>query len=222
MYKILIIEDDILLREDLAASLAMSGYMPLICEEISMWEEQLKKERPDLILMDVTLPQSDGYTLCKQIRRQTSIPVIFLTSRESEMDEVYALSIGGDDFIRKPYSLPVLLARISMVLKRSAQTPAADTGISYKDLRLVPGEMRLYRGSSFIELSRNELHILAKLFAHPGTVYRRTDLIEYLWDNQDFIDDNTLSVNMPRLRGKLKDLNAQDLIKTKYGQGYYL
>lgn len=222
MYKILIIEDDILLREDLAASLAMSGYMPLICEEISMWEEQLKKERPDLILMDVTLPQSDGYTLCKQIRRQTSIPVIFLTSRESEMDEVYALSIGGDDFIRKPYSLPVLLARISMVLKRSAQTPAADTGISYKDLRLVPGEMRLYRGSSFIELSRNELHILAKLFAHPGTVYRRADLIEYLWDNQIFIDDNTLSVNMTRLRGKLKDLNAQDLIKTKYGQGYYL
>lgn len=222
MYKILIIEDDILLREDLAASLAMSGYMPLICEEISMWEEQLKKERPDLILMDVTLPQSDGYTLCKQIRRQTSIPVIFLTSRESEMDEVYALSIGGDDFIRKPYSLPVLLARISMVLKRSAQTPAADTGISYKDLRLVLGEMRLYRGSSFIELSRNELHILAKLFAHPGTVYRRADLIEYLWDNQVFIDDNTLSVNMTRLRGKLKDLNAQDLIKTKYGQGYYL
>lgn len=222
MYKILIIEDDILLREDLAASLAMSGYMPLICEEISMWEEQLKKERPDLILMDVTLPQSDGYTLCKQIRRQTSIPVIFLTSRESEMDEVYALSIGGDDFIRKPYSLPVLLARISMVLKRSAQTPASDTGISYKDLRLVPGEMRLYRGSSFIELSRNELHILAKLFAHPGTVYRRADLIEYLWDNQVFIDDNTLSVNMTRLRGKLKDLNAQDLIKTKYGQGYYL
>ena len=222
MYKILIIEDDILLREDLAASLAMSGYMPLICEEISMWEEQLKKERPDLILMDVTLPQSDGYTLCKQIRRQTSIPVIFLTSRESEMDEVYALSIGGDDFIRKPYSLPVLLARISMVLKRSAQTPAADTGISYKDLRLVPGEMRLYRGSSFIVLSRNELHILAKLFAHPGTVYRRADLIEYLWDNQVFIDDNTLSVNMTRLRGKLKDLNAQDLIKTKYGQGYYL
>ena len=109
-----------------------------------------------------------------------------------------------------------------MVLKRSAQTPAADTGISYKDLRLVPGEMRLYRGSSFIELSRNELHILAKLFAHPGTVYRRADLIEYLWDNQVFIDDNTLSVNMTRLRGKLKDLNAQDLIKTKYGQGYYL
>ena len=221
MYKIMIIEDDMMLREDLAGELAKAGYGPYILEDLSACESQFLKEQPDLLLLDVMLPGTDGYTICRRIRKSSDIPIILLTSKDTEMDEVYGISSGADDFVRKPYSFPVLKARIESCLRRT--NPArAEMFLYFRDLQLDTDHIRLLKGGRSLDLSLNEYHILKYMFAHPAEIVRRADLIEYLWDNRVFIDDNTLSVNITRLRTHLEELDEKDLIRTKYGQGYCL
>ena len=222
MPKIMIIEDDPAIREELALLLKNEGYTPLMVTEFTDVPGQAARERPDLILLDIGLPGKDGFSLCTALRKVVSVPVIFVTSRDAGVDEVRALSLGGDDYITKPYSVPVLLARIKAVLRRSLGEPESSDILEAGGLRLHLTKGAVSAGGKTAELTRNELQILACLMTRAGQIVSRADLIETLWDNQVYIDDNTLSVNMTRLRGKLAKLGRPDAIKTRRGMGYQL
>lgn len=221
MQRIMIVEDDPAIREELTLLLKNEGYCPLPVEDFTDIAGQVTLERPDLLLLDINLPGRDGFSLCAALRRSVKTPIIFVTSRDSSLDEIRALSLGGDDYITKPYNIPVLLARIKAILRRNDRTSESEI--------LEAGELRLNRtkgtvsaGAETVMLTRNELQILACLMNRPGEIVSRTELIETLWDNQIYIDDNTLSVNMTRLRSKLEELGLPDLIKTRRGMGYQL
>ena len=222
MFQIMIIEDDPAIREELILLLENEGYTPLAITEFTDVPGQAARERPDLILLDIGLPGRDGFSLCAALRKAVSAPVIFVTSRDAGVDEVRALSLGGDDYITKPYSVPVLLARIKAVLRRSGGGAEQADLLEAGELRLSLTKGSVSSGGKAAELSRNELQILACLMTHAGQIVSRADLIDVLWDNQIYIDDNTLSVNMTRLRGKLAEIGLPDAIKTRRGMGYQL
>ena len=222
MQKIMVIEDDTAIQEELALLLENEGYMPLVVTNFTDIPGQAVLERPDLILLDIGLPGRDGFSLCAALRKAVSAPVIFVTSRDAGVDEVRALSLGGDDYITKPYSVPVLLARIKAVLRRSSGEPEPADILEAGGLRLSLTKGVVSANGKTAELTRNELQILACLMAHTGQIVSRADLIDALWDNQIYIDDNTLSVNMTRLRGKLTEIGLPDAIKTRRGMGYQL
>lgn len=220
MAKIMIIEDDPAIREELALLLENEGYTPLMVTDFMDVPGQAAAERPDLVLLDIGLPGKDGFSLCAALRKGIASPIIFVTSRDAGMDEVRALSLGGDDYITKPYSVPVLLARIKAVLRRSGPEPSDVLSAGGLCLSLTKGTVSA--GGGNVDLTRNELQILACLMTHPHEIVSRADLIDALWDNQIYIDDNTLSVNMTRLRGKLARIGLPDAIKTRRGMGYQL
>ncbi len=222
MQKIMVIEDDTAIQEELALLLENEGYTPLVVTNFTDILGQAVLERPDLILLDIGLPGRDGFSLCAALRKAVSAPVIFVTSRDASTDEVRALSLGGDDYITKPYSVPVLLARIKAVLRRSFGEPEPADILEAGGLRLSLTKGVVSANGKTAELTRNELQILACLMAHTGQIVSRADLIDALWDNQIYIDDNTLSVNMTRLRGKLAEIGLPDAIKTRRGMGYQL
>lgn len=221
MQKIMVIEDDPVIRDELSLLLENEGYQSVPVFDFTEVSRRVQEQQPDLILLDLGLPNRDGSLICADIRRKSSVPVIFVTSRDSAMDEYRALSLGGDNYITKPYNIPVLLARVRAVLRRSAGTPDPDTieGCGMK-VNLTKGTVSA--GSKTEELTRNELKILAHLLANEGKIVSRADLIDALWDSQIYIDDNTLSVNMTRLRAKLESLGLSGCIKTRRGMGYQL
>ena len=221
MPKIMIIEDDPAIREELALLLENEGFTTLVIKRFTDIPAQAAQEHPSLILLDIGLPGKDGFSLCAALRKAVPAPVIFVTSRDAGADEVRALSLGGDDYITKPYSVPVLLARIKAVLRRSGGPEQADL-LEAGELRLSLTKGAVSSGGKAVELSRNELQILACLMVRTGQIVSRADLIDALWDNQIYIDDNTLSVNMTRLRGKLAEIGLPDAIKTRRGMGYQL
>ena len=222
MQKIMVIEDDTAIQEELALLLENEGYTPLVVTNFTDILGQAVLERPDLILLDIGLPRRDGFSLCAALRKAVSAPIIFVTSRDAGVDEVRALSLGGDDYITKPYSVPVLLARIKAVLRRSSGEPEPADTLEAGGLRLSLTKGVVSANGKTAELTRNELQILACLMAHTGQIVSRADLIDALWDNQIYIDDNPLSVNMTRLRGKLTEIGLPDAIKTRRGMGYQL
>lgn len=222
MQKILIIEDDPTIRDELALLLENEGYKSVPVTDFNGILDQAVQEHPNLILLDIGLPGQDGFSLCTALRKAVPVPVIFVTSRDSGLDEVRALSLGGDDYITKPYSIPVLLARIKAVLRRSGGAPESTDIIEAAGLRLSLTKGTLASGGKTVELTRNEMQILACLMEHTGQIVSRADLIDALWDSQIYIDDNTLSVNMTRLRGKLAELGLPEQIKTRRGMGYQL
>lgn len=222
MPQIMIIEDDPAIREELALLLENEGYAPLAITDFTDIPGQAVLKRPDLILLDIGLPGRDGFSLCAALRKAVRAPVIFVTSRDASMDEVRALSLGGDDYITKPYSVPVLLARIKAVLRRSGCGAEPADSLEAGGLRLSLTKGIASSGAGAVELSRNELQILACLMNRAGQIVSRADLIDALWDNQIYIDDNTLSVNMTRLRGKLAQIGLPDAVRTRRGMGYQL
>lgn len=222
MTKIFLIEDDKTLRRELTHDLQHHGYGVTLVDDFDQTEQILKAGDFRLVLLDVTLPGRDGYEICRNIRSFSGIPIIFLTSRDTDMDELYGMTMGGDDFVRKPYNMPILLARIAALLRRSGPNTVPETKIVWEEYCLMPSRGKLCRGNQEVILTRQETLLLACLFSRPQEIIPRVDLIEELWDNQVFIDDNTLSVHMTRLRGKLKEIGGNDLIKTRYGQGYQL
>lgn len=216
--KILIIEDDELIREELKTLLINKGYAVDCIIDFGNAIDQIKMLSPDLILLDINLPGQDGYGLCTLIRSFSATPILFLTGRSTTMDELQALTLGGDDYMTKPYNIPILLARINLLLKRTAA--ACNSLLEYKGIQLDPIAGTLAAGGKEIELTKTELKIMYYLLNRPGKIIPRLDLVEYLWDNEIHIDDNTLSVNIMRIREKLRALGIDDFILTKRGMGY--
>lgn len=217
-HKILIIEDEELIREELRTLLCGAGY---IVDCVTAFDETInciKDFSPNLILLDINLPGQDGFRLCSAIRSFSETPILFLTGRNTVMDELQALTLGGDDYITKPYNIPILLARISLLLRRGKAEQSEI--VEYKGICLSPVAGTLGADGKEIELTKTELKIMYYLFKHTGEIVPRLDLVEYLWDNEIHIDDNTLSVNIMRIREKLREIGLDDFIQTKRGMGY--
>ena len=220
-HRILIVEDDVVIQTQLRNLLAGNGYEAEIINDFPVDMEQVRSFQPHLILLDIKLPGSDGFSVCSQIRAFSNAPIIFVTSCSTDMDELNSIMLGGDAFITKPYNTAILLAKIASLLKRAY--PATEQEV------LSCNGVVLHLESSTIEyagrqtdLTKNELKILYYLFKHAGIICTRADLVEYLWDNQLYVDDNALSVNINRIRDKLSAIGVTDFIKTKRRQGYIL
>lgn len=221
MSRIVIVEDDPVIREELALLLENEGYQAVAVTDFFDASRQVLEADPDLILLDLGLPGRDGISLCAKLRKTSRTPIIFVTSRDSASDELRALSLGGDDYITKPYNIPVLLARIKAVLRR-AGGPAEPDVLEAKGLILHLARGTAEAEGNVAELTRNELKILAYLMSRAGQIVSRADLIDALWDSRIYIDDNTLSVNVTRLRAKLEEIGLPGFIKTRRGMGYQL
>ena len=221
MYRILIVEDEKIMHNELATMLKNNGYETCCIEEFENVAEQVSKENADLILLDINLPCENGYQICSKIRADMSVPIIFLTSRNSDMDELNSFISGGDDYITKPYNVPVLLARISNLLKRIYKDSENEI-VEYKDLTLFVEKNLASHDQSEIELTKNEFKILHYLLINRGQIVSRVDILDYLWDSALFVNDNTLTVNITRIRNKMEELGIKDYIKTKRGQGYMI
>ncbi len=222
MQKIMIIEDEPSVREELASLLRDEGYAPIVVVDFVEIKKQAEKASPDLILLDMGLPGCDGLTLCAQLRREMDTPIIFVTGRDSVGDELSAFCLGGDDYITKPYHIPLLLAHIRAVLRRRGEEGKEADTIRAAGLELNLRRGTVSAGGNTEELTRNEVQILACLMDRAGEIVSREDLVEALWESQIYIDDNTLSVNITRLRGKLGKIGMTDCIRTRRGMGYQL
>ena len=218
--KIFIIEDDPVIRAELITLLEGNGYEALGVTDFTAVIQTVKAFQPHLILLDIKLPQANGFTLCSQIRSFSNVPIIFVTSCTTDMDELNSIMLGGDAFITKPYSA-ILLARIASLLKRAYPTEA-QTSLAYQGTILHLDNSKIEYAGQQADLTKNELKVLCYLFKHAGTICARADVVEYLWDNQVYIDDNSLSVNINRIREKLASIGLTDFIKTKHRQGYTL
>ncbi len=222
MAKILIVEDDETIRQELSLLLANANYDTQEICDFSDVTGQILASAADLVLLDVSLPGESGLTVCSRLRRSSQVPVIFVTAAATSMDELNGILQGGDDYITKPYEPPVLLARIGAVLKRTMQSESAAQRLTAHGVTLdLASAVISYEGRQ-AELTKNEWKILGYLIRHQGEIVSRVQLIDYLWDHQIFIDDNTLSVNMTRLRGRLTELGVSDFIITKRGMGYLI
>lgn len=176
---------------------------------------------PDLILLDINLPYCDGYFICSEVRKNKNIPIIIVTSRDSDMDEIMSMNIGADDFITKPYNTQILLARIGAVLRRSGNSTVKEY-MEHKGLKLNINKGEVIYKDNTADLSKNEFKILTCLMKNKESIVSREDLMDYLWSSDLFIDDNTLSVNVTRLRKKLDEIGFENAIETKRGLGYIL
>lgn len=219
MSKIFIVEDDRSIREELAELLRNSGYEAEYLTDFSNSKAKILSAKPDLILMDINIPDLNGEQLLKEIRSETDTPVIMVTSRTSETDEVLSMSYGADDYITKPYNPTILLLRISAVLKRSAGSATVQ---SYNGLQVNDAKGCLTDGSRELILTKNEMIIFRFMLDRRGSIVTRDELMTALWDNDEFVNDNALTVNISRLRSKLADLGCEDAIETRKKQGYIL
>ncbi|WP_113672378.1 response regulator transcription factor [Vallitalea guaymasensis] len=221
MYKILIIEDDIKLRKELSKLLVSYGYECIYNEDFKNIIEYSLTANADLILLDINLPYYDGFHICREIRKQSTIPIIIVTSRNTDMDELMALNLGADDFITKPYNTQILLAHISTVLKRTTMNNNSQILI-HKNLSLNISNSTASHKDNKIELTKNEMRILSLLIRNKETIVSRDDIMNELWQSDEFVDDNTLTVNVNRLRKKLETIGLRNFIETKRGQGYII
>ena len=221
MYNIFIIEDDELIRGELATLLEKYGYSVTVTENFNDAAGQVLSQRPSLVLLDINLPVYDGYHICREIRKESKVPVIVVTSRDSDVDELMSMNLGADDFITKPYNTQILLARISSLLNRTYGTEITNE-LAFGSLMLDIGKSIVNCGSKSAALTKNEQRILALLIRNKNTITSRDDIMNELWQSNEFVDDNTLTVNINRLRKKLDEIGAVDLLQTKRGQGYSL
>ena len=220
-YKILIIEDDAKIRDELQILLQSNGYITASVEDFSNVKDIFHAEQPHLVLLDIMLPNANGFSICSQIRSISNVPIIFVTSCNTDMDELNSILLGGDAFITKPYHTAILLAKIAALLRRAYASAQAETWTWGGATLHLESSMIEYQGQR-AELTKNELKILYYLFQNAGKICSRNDIVDFLWDNHLYIDDNTLSVNITRIRTKLEQIGLHDFIKTKHRQGYTL
>lgn len=219
--KIIVVEDEEDIRKQLSTFLQTYGYEVYCAVDFKNIVSDILSANGQLVLLDINLPMFDGYFICREIRKQSDIPVIIVTSRDSELDELMSMNLGADDFITKPYNTQILIARISSLLKRTYRS-ASPQIISAENLNLNMSSGIATIGDKSCELTKNENKILSLLMSKQGEIISRSEIMNVLWQSDEFIDENTLTVNVNRLRRKLEEIGGTDILKTRRGQGYYI
>ncbi|GED18089.1 transcriptional regulator [Aneurinibacillus migulanus] len=223
MLKILIVEDDKTIRDVLRENIEKWGFEGFCEEDFSDVFATFVQYNPDLVLLDINLPFYDGFYWCNKIREVSKVPIVFISSRDTRMDIVMAMNMGGDDFIQKPFYIDVVMAKINAILRRTySYTNMESNVIEHDGIVLNLQEGNFLCGEEKVELTKNEFKILYILMKSSGNIVSRDKIMRNLWEDESFVDDNTLTVNIARLRKKLKDAGKDDFIKTKKGQGYII
>ncbi len=222
MQKILIIEDDEKLRNELETFLNKNGFTATSLKKFDNAVEDIQKIQADLLLLDINLPYTDGEFICKEVRKTSNVPIIMVTSRDNEMDELLSLNYGADQYVTKPYNIQILLAKIVGLLKRNQNAGNNPDKIDCGEFVLNTAGRIIEKEDNKVELTKNEYKILEYLVLHRQQVISRDEIMDYLWESEEFVDDNTLNVNIKRLRTKLEELGLIDQIETRRGQGYLL
>ena len=220
MYRIWIVEDDAVIARVLREHLAQWGYITQCAQDFEHILEEMEAFAPQLILLDISLPFFNGYHWCTEIRKRSNVPILFLSSASDHMNAVMAMQMGGDDFIAKPFDLMVLTAKIQALLRRSYDFSTAANLVSCGGAVLNLDDATLLYDNTRISLCRNEYKILRLLMENRGRIISRDAIMEALWESDSFVDENTLSVNVNRLRKKLEQAGLHDFIHTKKGVGY--
>ncbi len=219
MKKIAILEDDTYIALELKELLKNAGYQVLVITDYEKSVELILKEKVDLALLDINLPTANGEIILKELRKKTTMPIIMLTSRVTEVDEILSMSYGADDYITKPYNPTILLLRIQNILKRTENTTSS---LIYNNIIVNPSKGILQSETSELSLTKNEMIIFLYLLNNKGNIVKRDELMTDLWNNNEYINDNALTVNISRLRTKLEEFGLKDVIETRKGQGYKL
>lgn len=222
MYKILVIEDDELISSLIQENLNKWNYQAYGINDFSNVLNEFKAVSPDLVLLDINLPFFNGYYWCNEIRKLSNVPIIFISSASDNMNIVMAMNMGGDDFLAKPFDLNVLVAKVNAVIRRSYELKNNLNILEYKGVVLNINEATLSFDKHKIDLTKNEYKIMTLLFEKADKIVSRNEIMEACWHTDEFIDDNTLSVNIARLKRKLEDIGLTDFIKTKKGIGYFI
>ena len=221
MKKILIVEDDEKLRKELEIFLNKNGYLSETLNTFNNTLNDILKINPELLLLDLNLPNADGEYICKEIRKKSNMPIIIITSRDNEIDELLTINNGADHYITKPFNIHILLAKINSLLRRTKSQENIDR-VDANDFILNINKSTIEKDNTIIELTKNEFRILKYLVQNRNKIVSREDIMMCLWDSDNFIGDSTLTVNITRVRYKLEELGLKELLETKRGQGYIL
>lgn len=219
MKKIMIVEDDEVIKDELSELLKNSSYLVESVKNFEKAKEEIFKYNPDLILLDINIPYLNGELLLKEIRKESNVPVIMVTSKSGEIDEALSITYGADDYITKPYNPTILLLRIQNIFKRINQN---NNALKYKDIIVDLNKSELKKDDKVLVLTKNEMIIFSYLLNNKEKIVSRDELMTYLWNNEEYINDNALTVNISRLRSKLSNFGYENIIETRKGQGYIL
>ncbi|HWR62144.1 MAG TPA: response regulator transcription factor [Clostridia bacterium] len=223
MYRIFVVEDDKTISGIMAENLRKWGYKTEVVSDFSDILPDFTAFDPHLVLMDINLPYYDGFYWCAKLRELSNIPIVFISSRDSDSDKIRAISQGGDDYIEKPFSMDLLIAKVSAILRRAYSYSDQNLNVlQYKDMLLNLEKLQVLCGEREIELTRNECRILALLIRNHGNLVTRVRIMKDLWEDESFVDENTLTVNVNRLRKKLEEIGLGEAVKTVKGEGYRL
>ena len=222
MTKILVIEDDHQIQQELVLLLQRNGFEAQALTSFESVPQQIVTAHPDLVLLDLNLPGIDGQQICREVRQLSNVPIIVVTSRNTDLDELMVLSLGADDFIAKPYNTQILLMHITSVLRRANSDVTTGTKLSHAGVTLDSSSCKVSANQKSVELTKNELRILSLLMQNAGTVVSRQRIQEELWQSDEFVDDNTLTVNISHLRNTLASIGVEDFVMTRRGLGYVI
>ncbi|CZR96913.1 MULTISPECIES: response regulator transcription factor [unclassified Clostridioides] len=223
MFKIMVIEDDVSLKNIIAECLSKWGHDVYQIENLENIIEEFKNYEPQLVLLDINLPFYDGFHWCNEIRKISKVPIIFISSRNSNMDVIMGVNLGADDYIQKPFSIDVLVAKVNALLRRTYNFVENNSNqIVHNGVILDLSTATIKYEDNIVELTKNEIKILHELMKYKGQIVSRNKLMKKLWDNDWFVDDNTLTVNVNRIRVKLNEIGLEDFIDTKRGLGYII
>ena len=222
MTKILVVEDDHQIQQELVLLLQRNGFEAQALTSFESVPQQIIAANPDLVLLELNLPGIDGQQICREVRQLSNVPIIVVTSRNTDLDELMVLSLGADDFIAKPYNTQILLMHITSVLRRANSDVTTGTKLSHAGVTLDSSSCKVSANQKSVELTKNELRILSLLMQNAGTVVSRQRIQEELWQSDEFVDDNTLTVNISHLRNTLASIGIEDFVMTRRGLGYVI
>ncbi|MCR3761198.1 response regulator transcription factor [Clostridium felsineum] len=224
MYKILVIEDDKKLCEYTREYLKRYNYEVFEIINFKNVEDEFENINPDIVLLDVNLPYYDGFNLCRIFRRKSKAPIIFMSARSSEIEQIRGLEMGADDYITKPFSFELLLAKVQAAIRRTYGEYSEDSADAFtvEGITIDKNTFKMSYKDKNVELTKNELKLISKLLKSINKVVTREELLEELWDESSFVDDNTLTVNVTRIKNKLSEVGVKNAVKNKRGIGYYL
>lgn len=222
MYKIMLVEDDANMANAMRTQLQAWGYEVYCIQNFQKVTEEFLAVEPQLVLLDIMLPFFNGYHWCSEIRKHSNVPILFISSASDNMNIIMAMNMGGDDFIAKPFDLNVLLAKVQAILRRTYDLTGSIPVLEHKGAILNLNDMTLHYGEQILDLTRNEFRILQTLLEQKGKVVSRNTLMMRLWEIDSYVEENTLTVNINRLRKKLVEIGLEDYIKTKVGCGYII